>query len=420
MKLILNPTSAVHHESIFSLGLYAAAVLAAGLPLKVSAMDGPAMTGLTATADDAVTAATNPAGLTRLHESEWVGGIRAFYADSDFTTTAQSVGGSFSNSSSNSLAIPSLYYARPVNQDITFGISLTVPSGFGSDPGDATPGRYLLEKWTLAYVSLTPAAGYRVNEQFSLGVGVNLNYSLYDYQTAVFNGPGQPDGRMELRDSAFGVGFQLGMLYELTPMTRVGLTYTSSSSSTFSSTPELSGLSPQRAALLPIGIRNMEVTLRSEFPQHVAAGAWHEFADGKSATLDVVWVDFSQFGLSSATLGSTSIDVNNSRYNNIWAASAGMNWPLNEKWTLRFGALYASPGVDMQNRSFSFRLDRIIGAGTGAEYRWGRNRIVGVNLTYYDLGSAPVSTNIPLIGTLSGQFSTNYAIGVDLTLRWIR
>jgi hypothetical protein len=31
-----------------------------------------------------------------------------------------------------------------------------------------------------------------------------------------------------------------------------------------------------------------------------------------------------------------------------------------------------------------------------------------------------VSTNIPLVGTLSGQFSTNYAIGVDLTLRWIR
>jgi hypothetical protein len=43
-----------------------------------------------------------------------------------------------------------------------------------------------------------------------------------------------------------------------------------------------------------------------------------------------------------------------------------------------------------------------------------------MNITYYDLGSAPVSTNIPLVGTLSGAFSTNYAIGVDLTLRWIR
>jgi long-chain fatty acid transport protein len=259
-----------------------------------------------------------------------------------------------------------------------------------------------------------------VNEQLSVGIGVNLNYALYDYQTAVFNGPGQPDGKMELRDSAFGVGFQLGTLYELTPMTRFGLTYASATTSRFSSTPELSGLSSQREALLPVGIRNNSVTLESKFPQHVGAGAWHEFADGKSATLDVIWVNFSQFGLSSATLGGQSIEVNNQRYNDIWAASAGMKWPLDDKWTLRFGAAYASSGVDAENRSFSLRLDRVIAGGVGTEYRWGKDRVVGVNLTYYDLGSAPVNASIPLLGTLSGNFTSNYAIGLDLTLRWIR
>jgi long-chain fatty acid transport protein len=378
------------------------------------------MTGLFATADDAVTAAMNPAGLTRLHETEWVGGIQAFYTASDFNTSAQSVGGSSSNSSSSSLAIPALYYARPVNEALTLGASLTVPSGLGSNPGDSTPARYVLEKWTLGYASLTPAAGYRVNEKLSFGAGVNFNYALYDYQTAVFNGPGQPDGKMELRDSSFGVGFQLGALYELTPATRFGLTYTSATTSHFSSTPELSGLTAQREALLPAGIRSSPVTLDSKFPQNVGAGVWHEFADGKSASLDAIWVNFSQFGLSSATLGSQSIEVDNQRYNDIWAASAGLKWPLNQKWALRLGAAYASSGVDAQNRSFSLRLDRVIAGGAGAEYRWGKNRVVGANLTYYDLGSAPVSTTIPLLGTVSGEFSSNYAIGLDLTLRWIR
>jgi long-chain fatty acid transport protein len=416
----VNSTPAARRPELLSLPLYAAAVLAAGLPLMADATDGPAITGIIASADDAVTAATNPAGLTRLHEAEWVGGIRAFYTSSDFTTTAQSVGGSLTNSSSSSLAIPSLYYARPFNDDVTLGISLTVPAGLGSDPGDNTPGRYVLEKWTLGYVSLTPAAGYRVNEHVSFGAGVNINYAVYDYQTAVFNGVGQPDGRMELRDGDIGLGFQLGMLYELTPMTRFGLSYRSSSSTKFSSTPELSGLTSAREALLPVGIRSKPVTLTSKFPQAVAAGAWHEFANGKSATLDVAWVNFSQFGLSSATLGSTSIDVRDQHYNNIWAASAGMNWPLDDRWTLRFGAAYASSGIDTQNRSFSFRLDRVIGAGAGAEYRWSKDRVVGVNLSYFDLGSAPVNANIPLVGTLSGRFTTNYAIGLDLTLRWIR
>jgi long-chain fatty acid transport protein len=400
--------------------LYVAAICGAGVAQKATAANGPAMTGLFASADDAVTAAANPAGLTRIQEAEWVGGIQAFYTASDFMTSVQSVGSSSSSSSSGLLGIPALYYARPVNDKLTFGASLTVPSGLGSDPGDKTPARYLLEKWSLGYASLTPAVGYRVNGRLSFGVGVNFNYSLYDYQTAVFNGPGQPDGKMELRDSSFGVGFQLGALYELTPMTRFGLSYTSATISNFSSTPELSGLSTQREALLPAGIRNNPVTLESKFPQRVGAGVWHEFADGKSASLDVIWVNFSQFGLSSATLGSQSIEINNQRYDDIWAASVGMKLPIDEKWTLRFGAAYASSGVDAQNRSFSLRLDRVIAAGTGAEYRWGKNRVLGVNLTYYDLGSAPVSTTIPLLGTLSGEFSSNYALGLDLTLRWIR
>jgi long-subunit fatty acid transport protein len=182
----------------------------------------------------------------------------------------------------------------------------------------------------------------------------------------------------------------------------------------------LSGLTAQREALLPAGIRNDPVTLDSKFPQNVGAGVWHEFADCKSATLDVIWVNFSQFGLSSATLGSQSIEVDNQRYNDIWAASAGMKWPFNDKWALRLGAAYASSGVDAQNRSFSLRLDRVIAGGVGTEYRWGKNRVVGANLTYYDLGSAPVSTTIPLLGAVSGEFSSNYAIGLGLTLRWIR
>jgi hypothetical protein len=52
--------------------------------------------------------------------------------------------------------------------------------------------------------------------------------------------------------------------------------------------------------------------------------------------------------------------------------------------------------------------------------RWRKNRVVGVNLTYYNLGSARVSITVPLEGTLSGQYSSTYAIGLELTLRWIR
>ncbi len=396
-----------------------AAALLAALPLAATGATGPAITGLTATADDAETAARNPAGLTRLDRAEWVGGVRVFYADSESDTTLDGAP-ALADDSSTTLFIPSVYYARPLNEDITLGISLTVPSGLGSDPGNETVGRYLLDEWSLGYVSLAPAVGYRVNERLSVGGTVNFNYAAYDYETAVFNGTGEPDGTMELSASDFGVGFQFGLLYEFTPATRVGLNYRSSSSSDFSDTPELSGLTPEREDALEDGIRNQEFDLESDFPQSLVAGVYHEFADGRSATLDVAWIDFSEYGLTSATVGETTIELEDGEYEDIWAVSAGYSWPLDSQWTMRVGAAYASSGIEDENRTFAFRLDRVIGAGVGAEYQWDRDRVLGFNLTYYDLGEGQVEADIPLVGTLSGEYSSNYALGLDFTLRWLR
>jgi Outer membrane protein transport protein (OMPP1/FadL/TodX) len=122
---------------------------------------GPAASGLIATADTAETAGNNPAGLTRLRNPEWVGEIVAF-ASSSTDDISASTGGSRSVTSSASLAIPAVYYARPWNDRLTLGISLSVPAGIGSNPGDATIGRYLLEKWTLGYLSLAPAVDLSV------------------------------------------------------------------------------------------------------------------------------------------------------------------------------------------------------------------------------------------------------------------
>jgi len=395
------------------------AALIAGLPLTAFATTGPAITGLVATADDAATAATNPAGLTRLHRPEWVGGVRVFYADSESDTTLDG-GPSLTDDSSTTLVIPAVYYARPQNEDVTLGVSLTVPSGLGSDPSNNTVGRYLLDEWSLGYVSLAPAAGYRVNEKFSVGATVNFNYAAYDYETAVFNGIDEPDGRMELSDSDFGIGFQLGLLYEFTPTTRIGLSYRSSSTSDFADTPELTGLTPEREDALEEGIRNKKFQLESEFPQSLIVGVHHQLPDGKSVTLDVGWVDFSQYGLTSATVGETTVEVSDAEYDDIWAVSAGFNWPLDDQWTMRVGAAYASSGIDDQNRSFAFRLDRVIGAGVGAQYQWGKDRVVGLNLNYYDLGDGPVDTDIPLVGALSSEYSSNYALGLDFSIRWLR
>jgi long-chain fatty acid transport protein len=381
---------------------------------------GPAVTGIVAPAETAETARDNPAGLTRLQNPEWVGEVVGFAASSTDESSAIT-GRSRSFASNGGFAIPAVYYARPWNNRLTLGISLSVPAGIGSNPGDATIGRYLLEKWTLGYLSLAPAAGYRLNDRFSLGLALDLNYASYEYESAVLNGPGQADGTMRLKDGDFGVGFTLGALYEPTPTTRVGLAYHSSTTSHFSSTPKFSGLTPQRQSVLDAaGVLTRKVSLESRFPQALFAGAYHEFTNGTSVTLDVAWVNFSQFGLTQASVGDTSITTSNAKYNDIWAGSAGLSWPLGSAWTAKVGMAYATSGISNANRTYALRLDRIWGIGAGALYRWTKEKSVDVSLSYYDLGKAPVNVNVAGIGSLSAAYSTNYAIGLNISFRWER
>lgn len=62
----------------------------------------------------------------------------------------------------------------------------------------------------------------------------------------------------------------------------------------------------------------------------------------------------------------------------------------------------------------------MIGAGIGAQYQWDRDRLVGVNFSYYDLGDGSVEKDVPLVGTLSSEYSSNYALGLDISIRWLR
>ena len=81
---------------------------------------------------------------------------------------------------------------------------------------------------------------------------------------------------------------------------------------------------------------------------------------------------------------------------------------------------FASAGISDANRAYALRLDRIWGVGAGATYRWTKQKSVDVNLSYYDLGSAPVSSGVTGIGSLSAAYSKNYAIALNISFRWER
>ena len=131
-------------------------------------------------------------------------------------------------------------------------------------------------------------------------------------------------------------------------------------------------------------------------------------------------IEFSEFGVSEFRLNGNEVTAHEQDFENVWVFTAGYWHPLNDKWTIKAGVLYSTQFIKDVNRTQNFKMDQIFGIGVGAEYRWGGNKTVGLNLNFYDLGEAPVEVDIPNIGRLTGRYTKHQSIGLDFTLRWRR
>lgn len=255
---------------------------------------------------------------------------------------------------------------------------------------------------------------------------MNLNYTYFFYESAVFNPePGIGDGKMEIEASDVTLTGQLALLWELSPRTRIGFNWRSENKPELSDTPKFEGLGPIREALLEAGgAMSTQLSFQSTTPQVFGAGLFHEFNSGLRGSVDALWLEFSAFGMTEFQVGDSSVETREQNFEDVWAFSAGLEYPLKGRWTIKGGILGTTQFIKDANRTKALKMDQIFGIGAGFDYQWGKNKIFGLNLNYYDLGDAQIDTNVDIpglgMGTLTGQYSDHYAIGLDVTLRWIR
>ena len=151
---------------------------------------GPAFSGLFATADDAETVFSNPAGMSRLHGTHKTASaiLVNSWGKFDVDESETDVDGG-SPRDPQPAVVPAGYYLQGINDRWTAGISLNVPTGFGSFNGPNWAGRYYTDSFSLVYVSVAPAVSYRVNDNLSLGLGGQVMYSQSDIKTRINNEP---------------------------------------------------------------------------------------------------------------------------------------------------------------------------------------------------------------------------------------
>jgi len=399
----------ISRRQIWGVCRYAALALLPGL----ANAGGPAFTNLAAGAQDARIVTSNPAGMSQLTETSWRTGLIVSYSESTWEAGASNLGEFSTSDTDSTVYIPSLYYVRPLGERWTVGASLSATSGMGDDGDDESVSRYLSTDWSLGSFTFMPSASYRVNDAWSLGAGLGVNYTVYSWEAAVFNGVGQPDGEVELEPDDVAFNVVLSAHWTPSERTRFGISYRSEYEPNMKDSPDYSGVDPDRQSEVDI---ELDITM----PQSVLAGMYHKFQNGHWASLDVLWIDADQFNIDSGVVEEDgSFTLNPYQLNDTWVVTAGWGMPLSPRWDVGLGALYVHDPIDDENRSVLLRADSLWGLGASLEWHRENGMTVGANLSYLFAGDSPVETpDLPVLGVVSGEYTDRTNVLFELYLSW--
>ena len=207
---------------------------------------GTASAGQAALAQDAATAAQNPAGMTLLDRSQLMTSPGALLPSTNFDVAPQTtIKGGGGGNAGVFFPIGSFFYVNKLSERLRFGVAVYSDYGLGGDYGKTWVGRYYATEESLITGKVNPSIAYEVNDWLSVGAGFSFGVGRFTFQSKINNAaPKAPDGglAMESWDEAFGG--KVGILLRPISKLRIGLTYQSPEDYKFGFRPHVTGLGP--------------------------------------------------------------------------------------------------------------------------------------------------------------------------------
>jgi long-chain fatty acid transport protein len=385
---------------------------------------GYASAGWAARADGPVTLFTNPAGMTRLEGIQVQFGVEALYGALTFAPDANTnVSGNNGGNAIGFLPTGSLFVTFAPWDDFRVGFGVT--SNFGlSEKWDAGwVGRYYTTQSTLIGLSILPSIAWHVAGGLSVGVTFNAMYGYLKQTTAVRNvEPQSTDGALALQSSTWGFGGNVGLLYEFSKATRLGVSYTSPVNLGFTATPTFTGLGPGlSAAISAAHLDTTSIGLGMTVPQTVMLSFFQAINEKWAVMADVGWQNWAAFGTVDVQVTSSNPQslTTNIGYTNTWHGALGGQVQLSVPWQLDFGIAYDSTMTTAANRSLSLAVGDAWRFGVGTRFNINANWTLGLAYEFLWGGSPSVDVSRgPLAGTVSGSYANSWFQFLSFNAAW--
>ena len=364
---------------VSALSLSALQVNAAGFQLNSQSATGlgRAFAGDAVIADNASVMARNTAAMALFDRTSLSVGLTFLETDINVSdATYSSPPSSYSGDSNYDDAggtsiIPNLHIIIPLNDKFAIGFNLYSNFGTKTDFDDSFTASEYGGYTEVKSLNLGLATSYRLNKQWSLGAGLDIIYGAGKLQRTktVYLGGGPA---LDADAAGFGLGFNLGTVFELNENNRFGLSYHYS--------PELKA----KGDITYYGETVKDDTLYMGLPDMAEFSGYHRLKNTQYAVhYSVQWIGWSSFDtLDTKAFGT----INDYQWKDAMHFSIGGTYYLNEKWTLRTGYMYdmsaqdevtsiSVPDSDRQwfSAGFTYQLSESSNVDFGATYLLGQD-----------------------------------------------
>jgi long-chain fatty acid transport protein len=362
---------------------------------------GNAYAGAAAVAQDASTIFFNPAGMTLLPDRQLVVAGHLIKPKAEFSgIVTPAIGGGEGGDAGDWALVPNAYFAFRLTPDVHLGLGLNSPFGLKTEYDSDWIGRYQAIKSEVKTINLNPSIAYKVNDTLSLGAGLNIQWIRAELTNRQPLGlPPAPVTLMKIKGDDYGWGYNLGALWQLTPATRIGLSYRSEVDYTLDGSSSTSD--PSVAPL------NGPVTADVTMPDNASLSLFHKLSPKWDLLADVTWTGWSDFD--DLPIKGTVNKTTPENWEDVLRYSLGATWHISDKLSLRGGVAYDEAPVSDIDRTPRIPDGARTWVAFGGQYRLSKQGVV-------DFGYAHLFVNDPGLQstdngtTLNGEYDSQVDI----------
>jgi long-chain fatty acid transport protein len=416
LTCLLIPTFA-HASATYLYNMYSAVAV------------GDAGSGGAALANDASTAYSNPAGMMRIKKPELV------VSATDVNTTATFDGsttwsipgfGSYlqtgkANGGANRL-LPELYIVFPASQFVNLGFSFTAPYGLGTYYSPDSIMRYSAGTSELKVLDLSPNIAFRINDQWSLGAGMDID--KFTIRLSADAGVPTIDPALDATShndvGGWAYGWHAGVLYQLTQNTRFGLSYRSQVDC------DMTGKSMATGGVLSLlsggatdSVSDSNLATTYILPPTTTLSAFHAFNNKWAAQASLTYIQWSELKdeliLNNVANLPSSISVALPQYyRNTWTVAGGFSYQPFNSWLIRSGIFWdQTPVTSDSNRTANLPDSDRTGLSVGTHYQ--ATKTVGLDFGYTHIFFATADIdNDAVFGSQTSNANGEYNNHADL------